>query len=62
MSVALQLGIFSAVLFALFILYFVARCQMPDFLLFGEDYKVSGVCDGVLWCVVCVWAFVCESK
>jgi len=40
MSVALQLGIFSAVLFALFILYFVARCQMPSFLLFGEDYKV----------------------
>lgn len=33
MSVFLQLGIFSAVLFALFILYLVQPCALPDFLM-----------------------------
>jgi equilibrative nucleoside transporter 1/2/3 len=33
MSVFLQLGIFSAVLFALFILYLVAPCTLPAFLM-----------------------------
>ena len=33
MSVFLQLGIFSAVLFALFILYLVAPCNLPAFLM-----------------------------
>lgn len=38
MSMSLQMGIFSAVFFALLILYLVDKCRLPLFLLAGADH------------------------
>jgi MFS family permease len=46
MSVFLQLGIFSAVLFALFILYLVSPCSLPSFLQTGHTVVECMVVNG----------------
>ncbi len=48
MSVFLQLGIFTAVLFALFILFLVSPCQLPDFLMPAGLNCTVAICNGTV--------------